>query len=74
MSYVENKINILAKKDMSDDLKLYEIFQEYKVSLKSKYPDLYYALLGWQDNHIHEILEEQSKIFHKNLNEKKKGN
>lgn len=39
----------------SDDRKLLEVFQLYKDDLREQYPNIYYALLGWQDAHIHEL-------------------
>lgn len=51
--------NILSS-DKSDDLKLFEIFQIYKDDLQKEYTQLYYALLGWKDNHLKELQKEQS--------------
>ena len=51
---------ILRSKEKSDDLKLYEVFQIYKDELKNEYSQLYYALLGWKDNHLRELQIEQS--------------
>lgn len=52
--------NILVS-NMSDDLKLYEIFQIYKEDLRNDCKQLYYALLGWKDSHLMELLKEQSR-------------
>ena len=49
--------SILAS-DMSDDLKLFEIFKIYNDNLKEEYSQLYYALLGWKDAHLKELLAE----------------
>lgn len=53
--------NILAKQDISDDLKLYQIFELYKEDLYINYTNLYYALLGWKDAHLQELLKEQKR-------------
>ncbi len=58
---IENRIkaqNILSS-DKSDDLKLFEVFQIYKEDLQKEYTELYYALLGWKDNHLRELKKEQ---------------
>ena len=49
--------------DMSDDLKLYEIFQIYKEDIRGT--QLYYALLGWKDTHLHELQKEQNVFLRK---------
>ena len=46
----------VLKSDMSDDLKLFEVFKIYKEDLKEEYSQLYYALLGWKDAHLKELL------------------
>ena len=46
--------------DMSDDLKLFEIFKIYNEDLQKDYSQLYYALLGWKDTHLKELLKEKS--------------
>lgn len=54
----ENRIKackILQNEKISDDLKLYEIFQIYKEDLKENYSQLYYALLAWKDSHLMEL-------------------
>ncbi len=53
---------ILAS-DMSDDLKLYEVFQIYKEDIRGT--QLYYALLGWKDTHLNELFKEQSVFLKK---------
>lgn len=53
----------ILESDMSDDLKLYEIFQIYKDSIKGT--ELYYALLGWKDMHLHELRKEQNIFLKK---------
>ena len=50
--------NILAS-GMSDDLKLFEIFKIYSEDLQKEYSQLYYALLGWKDTHLKELLKEE---------------
>jgi hypothetical protein len=42
--------NIMARYDLSDNDKLFMIFQLYKDDLKEDYSQLYYALLGWSDS------------------------
>ncbi len=49
--------------DMSDDLKLYEIFQIYKEDIRGT--QLYYALLGWVDTHICDLQKEQNVFLKK---------
>lgn len=44
----------------SDDLKLFEVFKIYNEDLRKEYSQLYYALLGWKDNHLKELLKEES--------------
>ena len=61
---VENRINaqkILSSFNKSDDLKLFEIFQIYKDDIQKEYTELYYALLGWKDNHLKELQNEQGR-------------
>lgn len=53
--------NILSQRNKSDDLKLFEVFQIYKDDIKSEYSQLYYALLGWKDSHLKELLKEQAE-------------
>lgn len=58
---VENRIsaqNILTS-NKSDDLKLFEVFQIYKEDIRKEYTELYYALLGWKDSHLKELLKEK---------------
>lgn len=43
-----------------DDLKLFEVFKIYNEDLKEEYSQLYYALLGWKDVHLKELLKEES--------------
>lgn len=62
---VEDRVKaqeILAS-NMSDDLKLFEVFQIYKEDLQKEYSQLYYALLGWKDTHLKELHDEQSGIL-----------
>jgi hypothetical protein len=54
-----NAQEILAS-DMSDDLKLFEVFKIYKEDLQESYSQLYYALLGWKDAHLKELLKEET--------------
>ena len=51
--------NILAS-GMSDDLKLFEVFKIYNEDLQKENTELYYALLGWKDNHLKDLLKEES--------------
>lgn len=50
----------ILETDMSDDLKLFEVFKVYKEDLKEEYSQLYYALLGWKDAHLKELLKEET--------------
>lgn len=50
--------NILAS-GMSDDLKLFEILKTYGEDLQKENTELYYALLGWKDAHLKELLKEE---------------
>lgn len=52
--------NILVS-GMSDDLKLFEVFKIYKEDLQKENTELYYALLGWKDNHLKDLLKEESQ-------------
>lgn len=54
-----NAQSILAS-GRSDDLKLFEIFKIYNEDLQKNYSQLYYALLGWKDSHLKELLKEES--------------
>ena len=58
---VENRINAqkILSSNKSDDLKLFEVFQIYKDDIQKEYTELYYALLGWKDNHLRELQDEQ---------------
>ena len=58
--------NILYDKSKSDDLKLFDVFQIYKDEIKQEYSQLYYALLGWKDSHLKELLKEQVERDDKN--------
>lgn len=55
----EKAQNILAS-GKSDDLKLFEIFKIYNEDLQKEYSQLYYALLGWKDAHLKELLKEET--------------
>lgn len=55
----EKAQNILAS-GKSDDLKLFEIFKIYDENLQKEYSQLYYALLGWKDVHLKELLKEEA--------------
>lgn len=44
----------------SDDLKLFEVFRIYNEDLQKEFSQLYYALLGWKDIHLKELLKEES--------------
>lgn len=54
----EKAQNILAS-GKSDDLKLFEVFKIYNEVLQKEYSQLYYALLGWKDAHLKELLKEE---------------
>ena len=44
----------------SDDLKLFEVFKIYNEDLQKEFSQLYYALLGWKDSHLKDLLKEES--------------
>lgn len=46
---------ILQRKDLTRDQKLFVISQLYKDELSSRFPQLHYALLGWKDSHLKEL-------------------
>lgn len=52
---------ILANNHLSDDMKLYKVFELYKDELKEDYSQLYYALLGWKDAHLSELFRKENK-------------
>ena len=62
MEKVEKRLEAqkILESDKSDDLKLFEIFKIYNEELQTKYDQLYYALLGWKDLHLKELLKEES--------------
>lgn len=47
--------------DASDNLKLKLVFDIYKDNLQQEYSQLYYALLGWKDTHLNQLLREQAE-------------
>lgn len=49
------KADLILISSISDDKKLFDIFQIYKEDLKQNYTELYYALLGWKDSHLNEL-------------------
>lgn len=53
---------ILCNDKMSDDLKLFQIFEIYKADIEKEHKQLYYALLAWKDTHLKEIREEMTLI------------
>lgn len=57
MDVIERKIEAdrILMSEISDDEKLYKIFELYKNDLSEQYPRLYYALLGWKNHHISKI-------------------
>lgn len=57
---------ILADPRRSDDKKLFEIFELYKDDLRSSNVQLYYALLGWTDAHISELVPQPAFDYFKN--------
>lgn len=46
---------ILARKDLSNDQKMFVISQLYKYELNNQFPQLHYAFLGWKDSHLKEL-------------------
>lgn len=65
MNRVEKRIAAQAvlSTSKSDDLKLLEVFELYKDELKEEYSQLYYALLGWRDSHLSELLKLRATYF-----------
>lgn len=53
--------DILSNEKWTDDIKLSDVFDLYKVDLKKQFPNLYYALLAWKDSHHKELMREKSK-------------
>ena len=53
------EIDAILTSNMSDDLKLFEIFEIYKNILRKSHTGLYYALLGWKDSHLKDLLKEK---------------
>lgn len=47
--------NILIRKDLSVEQKLFTIAQLYKEELNSQFPQLHYALLSWKDAHLKDL-------------------
>ena len=62
MNRVEKRIKAqkILTSAKSDDLKLFEVFKIYNEDLQKEYSQLYYALLGWKDIHLKELLKEES--------------
>lgn len=48
----------ILETNKSDDVKLFEVFQLYKDDLKEHFTQFYYAMLGWKDAHLNELLKE----------------
>lgn len=46
---------ILQRKDLNNDQKMFVISQLYKDELNNQFPQLHYALLGWKDSHLKEL-------------------
>ena len=65
---IDNRISAqkILSSNKSDDLKLFEVFQIYKENIQKEYTELYYALLGWKDNHLKELQYEQENRKTKN--------
>ena len=60
---IRKEVNIiLSNNRLSDDLKLYRIFEIYKEYLKDTIPSLYYTILAWKDSHLNELFKEISSI------------
>lgn len=55
------KVDTILASKRSDDLKLFEIIQICKDELKTQNVQLYYALLGWKDAHLHDLQKEQAE-------------
>lgn len=47
---------ILADPHKNDDKKLFEVFEIYKDDLRQSNDQLYYALLGWCDAHLRDLV------------------
>ena len=58
--YKREKAQKILASGKSDDLKLFEVFKIYNEDLQKEYSQLYYALLGWKDSHLKELLKEES--------------
>ena len=58
-SYLKEQLSTycITNNKLTDDQKLMKIFNLYKSETKTVAPQLYYALLAWKDNHIHDINE-----------------
>ena len=56
MEKYEIAIDVMKRKDLTDDEKLLKVFEIYKEGLKENYSQLYYALLAWKDTHRKEFL------------------
>lgn len=55
MNKREKADEILCRKDMTQEQKLFVISQLYKEELNTIAPQLNYALLGWKDLHLKEL-------------------
>ena len=53
-------INIMNDPSMSDDLKLYKVFEMFEESLKCDYSQLHTALSAWKDAHLKELTNTNS--------------
>lgn len=69
MTNVEKRIaaqKILADPCKSDDKKLCEVFELYKDDLRQTNDQLYYALLGWRDAHLLDLVAWPVSDYFKN--------
>lgn len=46
---------ILQRKNLNNDQKMFVISQLYKDELNNQFPQLHYAFLGWKDQHLKEL-------------------
>ena len=70
MTSTEKRIaaqKILADPHKSDDKKLFEVFELYKDELRHSNDQLYYALLGWRDAHLRELVPLPPSDYFKNV-------
>ncbi len=63
MNRTEKRIKadeILERKDLTRDQKLFVISQLYKTELNNQFPQLYYAFLRWKDLHLKDLRSKET--------------